>query len=252
MGAEARVDIIKGKSAQEAFSEAVRDASYYNGSGGYTGSIAEANGYRLMREALPKGEAMRLADDLLRTDKVEKWGPAVLIPVIPTVTTRTFTIAEIDVTGMDYDARQAAALQAAAALLRTGEVVEHVTVYSHDHYADNKPRGSKTYKKEVVTRTGELVTKYVVYTRTTRTNEMVVSEHDTLAEAKAAALAWAEQNKRYGYEVHIDARKRRIDQPLISIRFKVLKETAGVEVTVGEPKRDAAICEWVAAGVYSS
>lgn len=68
----------KGNSAQEAFRNAVEDARYQYGHGGYTGSIAEKNSFVMI--SLPEGEepgeyAQRLiGEGDSRVD--DKWGPA--------------------------------------------------------------------------------------------------------------------------------------------------------------------------------
>lgn len=68
----------KGSNAQEAFRNAVEDARYQYGHGGYTGSIAEKNSFVMIN--LPEGEkageyAQQLIDDGdPRVD--DKWGPA--------------------------------------------------------------------------------------------------------------------------------------------------------------------------------
>jgi len=83
MGAETFITKKKGiyKNAREAFLEAVEDAQYEHGHGGYTGTIAEKNSYRIIdvpgrkdilefiHECLDKGDGFW--DD--------KWGPAACI-----------------------------------------------------------------------------------------------------------------------------------------------------------------------------
>ena len=78
MGAEVFFTNASGKTAQEAFNEAVRRAQYDYGRAGYTGSVAEKHEYAMI--AVPEGEEpMKFADKLIdecdsRID--DKWGPA--------------------------------------------------------------------------------------------------------------------------------------------------------------------------------
>jgi len=78
MGAEVFFTTSSGKTAHEAFDEAVRRARYEHGHGGYTGTIAEKGNLTVI--PLPEGEeAAAFADGLIddcdhRVD--DKWGPA--------------------------------------------------------------------------------------------------------------------------------------------------------------------------------
>ena len=78
MGADEFFTTARGNSAKEAFASAVEDARYEHGHGGYTGTIAEKNGFTIIE--VPKGqEPLAYANELLdecdeRID--DKWGPA--------------------------------------------------------------------------------------------------------------------------------------------------------------------------------
>ncbi len=78
MGASPFITVAHGATAQKAFNEAVESASYEEGHGGYTGSIAEKSSF--VSIPLPKGikpneEANRLIDE--DDDRIsDKWGPA--------------------------------------------------------------------------------------------------------------------------------------------------------------------------------
>lgn len=73
----------KGKTAKEAFNNAVEEAQYESGHGGYTGTIAEKHAFNLI--AVPDGESpIKFADGLMdREDKrcSDKWGPAGCVKV---------------------------------------------------------------------------------------------------------------------------------------------------------------------------
>jgi len=78
MGAETFFAKAGGPSAREAFREAVEDAKYEHGHGGYSGTIAEKHDFTMIE--VPEGkDPWDYADDLLdegdhRVD--DKWGPA--------------------------------------------------------------------------------------------------------------------------------------------------------------------------------
>lgn len=67
-----------GKTAQEAFSNAVDEARYEYGHGGYTGTIAEKHSF--VKIPVPEGkDPHRYAEELIEQDddRIEdKWGPA--------------------------------------------------------------------------------------------------------------------------------------------------------------------------------
>lgn len=71
----------KGKTAQEAFLNAVYDARYEYGHGGYTGTIAEKTSFKM--EKLPEGvDPMDHAYACMSDDNhfcQDKWGPAACI-----------------------------------------------------------------------------------------------------------------------------------------------------------------------------
>ena len=78
MGADVFFTNASGKTAGEAFAEAVRRARYDHGHAGYTGTLAEKDDFAVI--AVPYGEEpMKFADKLIdecdsRID--DKWGPA--------------------------------------------------------------------------------------------------------------------------------------------------------------------------------
>ena len=72
-----------GDDADEAFDYAVSDAKYQYGHGGYTGTIAEKNDFRMIQ--VPDGkDPYDYADELLDDDNHwvgNKWGPAGCIEI---------------------------------------------------------------------------------------------------------------------------------------------------------------------------
>ena len=86
MGATAFYTVVEGSSPQRAFSAAVSKAKKTQGTGGYTGSIAEKDGFVMIGDEIPepnsddaRSPAMQFATFLLITedDRVhDKWGDA--------------------------------------------------------------------------------------------------------------------------------------------------------------------------------
>lgn len=79
MGAETFFTKARGKSAQEAFDEAVRRAQYDYGHAGYTGTIAEKSSF-VEFPNIPEGQTPRQYAAALinecHPDVDNKWGPA--------------------------------------------------------------------------------------------------------------------------------------------------------------------------------
>ena len=81
MGAEVFFHSASGKTAKQAFRNAVDDAAYEFGHGGYTGSIAEKGDFTMCSDRVFESydEAETFANDLIdKCDKRvdDKWGPA--------------------------------------------------------------------------------------------------------------------------------------------------------------------------------
>ena len=78
MGATTFLDIASGVSAKEAFNNAYQKALMEYGHRGYTGTIAEKDGYVMI--TVPEGiDARAYANQLLDDDDArisDKWGPA--------------------------------------------------------------------------------------------------------------------------------------------------------------------------------
>ncbi|MFW6016038.1 MAG: hypothetical protein ACOCRK_06335 [bacterium] len=83
MGATDFYQVYEGKNAEEAFNKAVKDAQYYHGTSGYTGTIAEK--YSFIEISLPEGKDPReYAEDLVYNEDPrinDKWGPAGCIEI---------------------------------------------------------------------------------------------------------------------------------------------------------------------------
>lgn len=82
MGAEWFETVAEGRTAKEAFTEAVEHAQYMSGHGGYTGTIAEKTNFIMVD--LPEGWTERgfdLAEFCSDLDVDDKWGPAGCVKV---------------------------------------------------------------------------------------------------------------------------------------------------------------------------
>lgn len=98
MGGQTFSTTVKGATAREAYNLAVAEAQYEKGHGGYTGTIAEKNGFRMFSvpSSMSSWEFVKRVqdhdlEDLDKADHKEigraievfddKWGPAVCIEV---------------------------------------------------------------------------------------------------------------------------------------------------------------------------
>jgi hypothetical protein len=97
MGAEIFYNRSKGTSARDAFKQEVENASYEDGHGGYTGTIAEKSGYTMSSKPkdIDADEWIEMVEDIDFDDKNQKhykalkedyntyddkWGDALCIP----------------------------------------------------------------------------------------------------------------------------------------------------------------------------
>jgi hypothetical protein len=83
MGASEFTVRSKGKTAMEAFQSAVEEARYEDGNGGYTGTIAEKDGFKVV--SVPDGvDPIKHVEDCMDDDDhfcQDKWGPAACVLV---------------------------------------------------------------------------------------------------------------------------------------------------------------------------
>lgn len=73
MGGESFITKKKGETADDAFRDAVKDAQYERGHGGYTGTIAEKREFELLE--IPEGMSVNEFVSQKMNDN-DKWGPA--------------------------------------------------------------------------------------------------------------------------------------------------------------------------------
>ena len=78
MGAQPFRCVADGESPKEAFKEAVKEAEYMHGAGGYTGTIAEKSSWILI-EPDPEMDPHEQAEEMIQNDHPDiqsKWGAA--------------------------------------------------------------------------------------------------------------------------------------------------------------------------------
>lgn len=84
MGAESFFVKQKGiyRNANEAFLEAVEEAQYEYGHGGYTGTIAEKQSFKMV-DVPPRKDPLKFASEIENEDGFwqDKWGPAACVEV---------------------------------------------------------------------------------------------------------------------------------------------------------------------------
>ncbi|QKV98321.1 hypothetical protein HUT19_42150 (plasmid) [Streptomyces sp. NA02950] len=126
MGAEYFTAYHDGTDVKQAFRDAVEHAEYESGHGGYTGTIAEKDEYKVVTETpMTLNEAEKLAAKLSESDDelADKWGPAGAIPVHTDRRTVRVTIPERANHGRGFKTTKEAATAALeqAGVLREGE-----------------------------------------------------------------------------------------------------------------------------------
>ena len=85
MGGTTFSQVGKGKTAREAFHNAVTEARYQNGHGGYTGSLAEKHEFVMITPPAGVGLEGFVSDLIDKNDPriADKWGPAGCVKVAP-------------------------------------------------------------------------------------------------------------------------------------------------------------------------
>jgi hypothetical protein len=82
MGAEYFSEVVEGNTAKEAFNNAVEEAQFEYGHGGYSGTIAEKTSFTMARDSvMDQEDAEIIAERLSETKYSDKWGPAGCIPL---------------------------------------------------------------------------------------------------------------------------------------------------------------------------
>lgn len=151
MGATTEVNFCYEPDVAKAFRHLVDEALYDHGHSGYSGTIAEANGYAIYDNVIRlQGDAEKFAWHLAN-EVAQKWEAALAIPFVSDTRSVKVTIPEY-YHPYDYEKVQQAMIDAALPvvrqrrLLRRGEKVIRVEVhsYSYDerpfsHYGTSRP-----------------------------------------------------------------------------------------------------------------
>lgn len=251
MGSAAFVQYQQGHDAEAAFAAAVADARYLEGAGGYTGSIAEKDSFRIARrEPVGRTAAEHLADELMDEGRFRyKWGPAGAIPVcrdhgrFEAVTVKVTPSPGKYATGHDLiNQLQGNAVRAAKAKVRPckGEQVVGVG-------GVGQPELDVTYKAQAG---AGRVTRYYVR------GLLYDRPFDTQAQARAWAMGQLQAMARAGQPrlspVTIQAVTERADgSDLVRIEPHVKSATFTVDVGLSKVV-DTAVTGWVFFGWASS
>jgi hypothetical protein len=242
MGAYSVTGTIKGETIAAAYRRAKDQAGWESGHG-YSGTIAESQGY-IALPALFRPEAEARAERALRDGTVEKWGPCAIIPIKPTGSHRTATV-EVDILGLDHEGVAAKVLAAAKALAEDGEVVEAVRTNTPDSYTFDEPRGVTEKEAVISTPTGPTGTRFILTNDGGNGRLNVIGTTATLAEAEELA---SREARRVAGRVSISSYSER---PERVVEVRTTKRTAVVIATLGTPTGGKPT-EFITAGIYSS
>jgi hypothetical protein len=235
MGAEQISQIITGKTPQEAWREAVDQARWEHGNGGYTGTLAEVPGFFIQPTSRPMGEydADHLGDQLVGNGKVRKWEDAALIPISDPGRERMVTL-EVDVTDVTQGDWQWS--HEAEKIYNTvrDKYPNRIVVSIRRAGSDNK-----TKVVNVTDTASEKVTGYLV-----TPDWGGPALHPTLTEARKAA-------KEFGNASITKITQRASGKPLEQYRSVVTKKVVTVEAVIAEPSKKKPT-RWLVAALASS
>lgn len=243
-----------------AFTLARDDASWESGNGGYTGTVAEKDSYRITDTAVRWVDDARAWASEVDLSHHDKWGPAEAIPYAERrageeATVRTVTV-DVRVDGVSADSILPVEVQKAAranVTLAAGETARSVDVVNV----------SATYRTSVRRTRGERVVRYVVAGVDGFGHDTWETGYATQGEATAAVVAHLEQRDgrklpRYavprGEEFSVEAVTRRADgSPLSVVRHELVSVVYTADVKVQfSPPAPARIDGWLFFGYASS
>jgi len=251
MGAESRVDILKGSTLKGAFQEA-QDQDVMETGHSYTGGIGMTQGYRVVSKPLPQFAAVRLGERLMvdRDNGPQKWEEAHVIPIIPIPNRRSIEL-EVDVTGLEYAQRNEAIEAAVLPKLHKGEAISEVIYNGGGRvHGSINGQGKKVTKIVKTLGKGKLIKRYLVALQYgERGQQTILGGFDTLELAQEYAVKKAESEYGNDFTLMIYPYQEREGSPYYTYKKVVTKETLWVVATVGVPKGEPS--SWVVAGVYS-
>ena len=190
MGAYDFTNCVEVTDVQKAFDAAHSAAQHEHGHGGYTGSLAEKHGYRVLsRTPLERGEELSAFINIHLEDN-DKWGPAFAVPLAKSTIGKPMTKKITLRAKSEEDARRLAVAKVKKS--RKGEV--HVQIQGVEQTGSTN--SLKVTKKRLLTKVPK------VRFRACNTLFKTLPEAMKVAEAAAkAAVASGEDLYRYGYDV---------------------------------------------------
>lgn len=255
MGAADFMQYQKGSAVADAFNDAVQEARFEHGSGGYSGTLAEKGDYVVLeRSPLERSAAYALAERLMSNDDSrirDKWGPAGAIPVAADdcFRKRTVTLKLTYKGDHSYDDMQRfVRIEAGKVKRKDGE-----TIGAHKVVGQ-----TSKYKVEAAANDGKAEIRY--YAENSPYNfrhRDWNSGTKSLAEARAAAVEFAKSdtNTHYGETAFniVGTTRRDSGTALVTVKKVPVKTEITVEVEVVKPISYSNIAEgWLFIGWASS
>jgi hypothetical protein len=240
VGASAYVQSIHGDDLEAAYRAACDEAGYEHGNS-YSGAINMSNGIFLaQREPLLPWDANHAANELIRTNRVQKWESVGAIRVAKPLTKRTIKIT-VDTTDCNEnwpnDEVTAKVVAAVQFKMKDGEGIISLNATT-----------SEKVRPDVTTPKGAAKVAYFL----TPAYAAGSTLYDSQAEARAAAVKAMKDSPSHVGSIAVRATKVASNgsQDLVTVSRVVTKRTTTVEATVGivgEP-----VNSWEVAGVYAS
>lgn len=269
MGASTFVSYKEGIDATKAFLAARDEAAFEYGHGGYTGTIAEKSGFRVLSQTpMSRRDAEAFAEREMQNPSsvaYDKWGDAGAVPIAASGKEVTRTL-RITVTvlgdpmaqeGAHYWSERNAVTAAIAAKVRLKAGESITGIFGPELGAQRGTNGphdpKRTYKVTSSATAGKAVTRYIITGSNNRSlgHDTWETGFPTQAEARAFALEMARSETIRGgsltYSISSVTRRENGD-PLAIITRTLVKTvwTADVDVTFTPPlKSGAPIVGWL-------
>ena len=224
MGASTFEHYVSETDPHKAFKEAVKEASYEHGHGGYTGTIAEKHEFTIIQnKPLPFDAANALVEQLISNDD----------PRTVNITIKNPTPHE------HLFSSQYRKLAAEKLKLKPNEEILDVTVVKEE----------AKYAREVKRTQGEMVTRYYVQSKRSYGPSGNREGHTTLAAARAEMeklLAVEPRGSEPGVQLEIIGITKRADgSPLVTGERKRVKETIELRVEIASIEASQDVDGWL-------
>lgn len=256
MGASDFSQYQKGSAVADAFHDAVENARFEHGSGGYSGTLAEKGDYVVLeRTPLERSAAYALADRLMSADDPrisDKWGPAGAIPVAADDCFRKRTVTVKLTYRGDHsyeDLQRFVRMEIGKVKRKDGETIGAHKIVGQDTKC----------RVEAAANDGKAEIRY--YAENAPYNfrhRDWNSGAKSLAEARAAAVEFAKTDGRTSYNGAVDfnivgTTRRETGTALVTVKKVPVKTELTVEVEVVKPISYSNIAEgWLFIGWASS